>query len=115
MIPSLLVWWAAAVALELAASALSLRSYTRFAAAARGADSFCLPRGAQSSALDDLLAGTTGDLVAVSHFGAILTAIQRAAGLTPLQAFAQKIDNLSLTEIAIDAEGWRLVRANHLA
>ena len=66
-------------------------------------------------ALDDLLAGTTGDLVAVSHFGAILTAIQRAAGLTPLQAFAQKIDNLSLTEIAIDAEGWRLVRANHLA
>lgn len=55
MIPSLLVWWAAAVALVLAASALSLRSYTRFAAAARGKDSFSLPRGDSPSDLDALL------------------------------------------------------------
>lgn len=67
------------------------------------------------AALDDLLARTAGDLVAVSHFGAILTAIQRATGQNALQTFAQKIDNLSLTEIAIDAAGWRLVRANHSA
>jgi alpha-ribazole phosphatase len=51
----------------------------------------------------------------VCHFGPIVAAIQRAARLTAVQAFAHKVDNLSLTEIAVTPDGWHLVRANHRA
>jgi alpha-ribazole phosphatase len=37
------------------------------------------------------------EVIIVAHFGAILTQYQRAAGLTPYQALAQKIDTLSVT------------------
>lgn len=43
------------------------------------------------------LHGTAPDIIVVAHFGPILAALQRAAGITPLQAFAHKIDNLSVT------------------
>ena len=41
------------------------------------------------------------DIIVVAHFGPILAALQRAAGLTALQAFAHKIDNLSVTCVAL--------------
>lgn len=45
----------------------------------------------------DRLHGTAPDLIVVAHFGPILAALQRAAGLTAPQVFAHKIDNLSVT------------------
>lgn len=55
MIPGFLLWYLAAVLVIAAASVLSLRSYNRFAAKARGDDSFALPRGSSASPLDTLL------------------------------------------------------------
>ena len=37
------------------------------------------------------------EVIVVAHFGVIVAAIQRAGGLTPTQAFAHRIDNLSVT------------------
>jgi alpha-ribazole phosphatase len=37
------------------------------------------------------------DIIIVAHFGVILTQYQLAAGLTPDEALAQRIDNLSVT------------------
>ncbi|MTJ03782.1 MAG: histidine phosphatase family protein [Sediminimonas qiaohouensis] len=55
------------------------------------------------------------DIVAVAHFGVILTQLQRALRLTPYQAFAHRIDNLSLTELRLDPDtGWQAGRINHL-
>ena len=45
----------------------------------------------------DRLQGQAPDLIVVAHFGPILAALQRASGLTATEAFAQKIDNLSVT------------------
>lgn len=78
-----------------------------------GGESWSMLTARVIAALEDLLASTTGDLIAVSHFGPIIAAIQRAEGLSPIQAFAHRIDNLSMTEIAIDGGDWRLIRANH--
>lgn len=66
------------------------------------------------AALEQLLARVPGDLVVVSHFGPILATWAEAEGLAPDQAFAQRIDNLSLTEIAIGPRGWRTVSVNRL-
>jgi len=38
-------------------------------------------------------------IIAVAHFGVILTQIARATGQTPVQALAQKIDTLSVTRV----------------
>jgi broad specificity phosphatase PhoE len=54
------------------------------------------------------------DIVVVAHFGAILTQVQTALQLGAYEAFAHKIDNLSVTEIAYTGQGWRLGRLNHL-
>lgn len=39
------------------------------------------------------------DIIAVAHFGAILTQVQVAGGITPYRALAHRIDNYSITEI----------------
>ncbi|WP_281984623.1 histidine phosphatase family protein [Thalassorhabdomicrobium marinisediminis] len=39
------------------------------------------------------------DIIAVAHFGAILSQVQWAAGLTPYRSLAHRIDNFSITEI----------------
>jgi broad specificity phosphatase PhoE len=82
---------------------------------APGGESWNALAGRVWAALDRLLVAETGDLVVVSHFGPIVAAIQRADGLTPEVAFAHRIDNLSVTEIAVAGGSWRLKRANHLA
>ena len=53
------------------------------------------------------------DLVVVAHFGAILTQIQRSERISAYDAFAHRIDNLSVTEIEVTESGWRTVRINH--
>lgn len=53
------------------------------------------------------------DVIVTAHFGVILTQVQRALGISGYQAFAQKIDNLSVTEICFD-DGWSAGRINHI-
>lgn len=71
--------------------------------------------GRINRALDLLHQRQGGDIVVVAHFGAILAAVQRAAGISAQQALSHRIDNLSLTEIARDGTGWHLGRINHIA
>lgn len=54
-------------------------------------------------------------IIAVAHFGVILTQIARARRITPYQALAQSIANLSLTELHHCAGNWTAGRINHVA
>ncbi len=63
----------------------------------------------------DALVPLGGDIVLVAHFGAILAGLQRARNQTALEVFAQKIEPLSLTELAFGPDGWRVGRVNHIA
>ena len=57
-----------------------------------------------------------GDIIIVAHFAVILTALQRASGMSPKAAFAFKIDNLSVTclDYLHDTKSWRIHGVNHL-
>ena len=55
------------------------------------------------------------DIIVVAHFGAILSAVQRAENLTAEQAFSHRIDNLSVTDMHIGPSGWRIGTINHIA
>ena len=68
------------------------------------------------AATDRMIANFTGrNIIVVAHFGAILSALQRAGDLTPQQAFSHRIDNLSVTEMGHGPDGWQLGRINHIA
>lgn len=68
-----------------------------------------------AAATDRLIAAYPGrDIVVVAHFGAIVAAIQRAGGLSAREAFAHRIDNLSVTRIDHGPGGWRLGKINHV-
>ena len=54
-----------------------------------------------SAGVDGLAASGHSDLIIVAHFGAILTQVQRARNVTAKQAFAQKINNLSITQLHV--------------
>ncbi|MEZ5716251.1 MAG: histidine phosphatase family protein [Paracoccaceae bacterium] len=54
------------------------------------------------------------DLIVVAHFGPILTQLQQALGLSADQAFAHRIDNLSVTELHRTGNGWHAERINHM-
>jgi alpha-ribazole phosphatase len=53
------------------------------------------------------------DVIIVAHFGVILTQYQRAAGLTPVAALSQEIDNLSVTCLTFSAGAWGVDSVNH--
>jgi broad specificity phosphatase PhoE len=53
------------------------------------------------------------EVIVVAHFGVILTQVQRALGISAYQAFAQKIDNLSVTEVVFDG-AWRTGAINRI-
>lgn len=53
------------------------------------------------------------DIVAVAHMGAILTQVQAALGISAYEAFAQRIDNLSVTELHWVGTGWQAQTINH--
>ncbi|MCW8843255.1 MAG: histidine phosphatase family protein [Rhodobacteraceae bacterium] len=59
-----------------------------------------------------LTAHQNRDLVIVAHFGAILTQVARAGALSGAEAFAHKIDNLSVTTIKT-TPGWITEGINH--
>ena len=68
-----------------------------------------------NTAIDSLIASHIGqDLIIVAHFGAILTQVQRALGLNAEQAFSHRIDNLSVTELTCNSDGWNTGLINHL-
>lgn len=66
------------------------------------------------AAIDAHLAREPADLIVVCHFGVILRQVQRALGLRTTEVFAHRIDNLSVTHICIDADGWRVEAINYL-
>ena len=54
------------------------------------------------------------DIIAVAHFGIILTQLQRASGKTAYDTLAQPIDPLSVTELHHDAGRWQVAGVNHI-
>ncbi len=53
------------------------------------------------------------DIIAVAHFGIILTQLQRASGKTAYDTLAHTIDPLSVTELHYDKGQWRVGAINH--
>ena len=53
------------------------------------------------------------DIIAVAHFGVILSQVQIAAGITPHRALAHRIDNYSITEIQMRPT-LGVARINHI-
>ncbi|QIE41426.1 histidine phosphatase family protein [Rhodobacteraceae bacterium SC52] len=62
----------------------------------------------------DRLLGHGPEVIVVAHFGAILTQIERATGMTTTEVFGHKIDNLSVTCVVHGRSGWRAETINHL-
>ena len=53
------------------------------------------------------------DIIAVAHFGAILSQVQLAAGIAPYRALSHRIDNYSITEIQMKPTTG-VARINHV-
>lgn len=69
-----------------------------------------------SEAIDEICAcEVASDIIVVSHFGAILTQLQRATGETAHATLAQSIDNLSVTELRRAGAKWDVGVVNHVA
>ncbi|MGO4914031.1 histidine phosphatase family protein [Pseudogemmobacter sp. W21_MBD1_M6] len=66
------------------------------------------------AAVDDLIAQGHDHIIAVAHFGVILTQVQRALGLTAYKTLSHKIDNLSVTEIRFSTGRWDAGPINRL-
>jgi len=65
--------------------------------------------------VNDLIAAhPRHDIIAVAHFGAILSQVQHAAGIPPYRALSHRIDNFSITEIQVRPT-WGVARINHIA
>lgn len=61
------------------------------------------------------MAHPQGHIIAVAHFGVILTQVQRALGVSAYQAMAHKIDNISVTTLRhLGADRWDVAQINHL-
>ena len=71
------------------------------------------PRPLVSPKVDALLQQDPADLIIVCHFGVVLNQLQRATGFTAYDTFAQKIDNLSVTEILVEHGKWTPGVINH--
>ncbi|MBM7068119.1 histidine phosphatase family protein [Actibacterium sp. 188UL27-1] len=67
---------------------------------------------ARIGAAADALIADVDTIVAVAHMGAILTQVQRANGKSAYDTLAQRISNLSVTELTYDGT-WHLVRVDH--
>ena len=67
-----------------------------------------------SAAIDRAMTQAAGrPLIAVAHFGVILTHMSHAGGLTPYAALGHKIDTLSVTELKQSGSTWDILRVNH--
>ncbi len=63
----------------------------------------------------DWLTGEAGDVIAVAHFGTILSQLQRAKACSAVEVLEQKIDNLSVTRLDWDGKSWSAEQINHIA
>ncbi len=54
------------------------------------------------------------NIIAVAHFGTILTQLQRAGRMSARSALSFKIDNLSVTRLEYTDPHWRVIGVNHL-
>lgn len=77
-----------------------------------GGESWNALRTRVGGAVDRLTSAHRTGVIIVAHFGPILTQVQRATGKSAYDTFAQKIDNLSVSELHFDAR-WSLIRVNH--
>lgn len=68
--------------------------------------------GRVGSCLERLAAACTGDVVAVSHGGAIRAAVAHALRIAADNALHLSVQNLSLTRLERHPEGWRVVSVN---
>ncbi len=66
---------------------------------APGGESWNTAEARVSAARERLLTLGAEHIIVVSHFGAILSQVRAAAGITAYKALAQRIDNLSVTRI----------------
>lgn len=85
------------------------RAFWAGEAAAPGGEAW----GALAARVAAALAALPPRAVVVAHFGAILAALQWATRCTLAEALAQRIDPLSLTELAETEGGWQVPRINH--
>ncbi|WP_293450800.1 histidine phosphatase family protein [Planktotalea sp.] len=76
-------------------------------------ESWNMVRARVSPAVNQLLADDPSDLIVVCHFGVVLSQLQRATGLAAYETFAQRIDNLSVTEVLIKDSAWQTGAINH--
>ncbi|HHB80292.1 MAG TPA: histidine phosphatase family protein, partial [Aliiroseovarius sp.] len=53
-------------------------------------------------------------VIAVAHFGVILTQLQRALGVAPVQVLAHRIEPLSLTRLDWDGQQWAAGQVNQI-
>ncbi len=54
------------------------------------------------------------DIIAVAHFGAILTQVQQALRVSAYEAFGHRIDNLSVTELHRRENRWQALSINQI-
>jgi broad specificity phosphatase PhoE len=64
------------------------------------------------AAMDNLAATHEGDVIVISHGGAIRAACAHALKLDPHQALSLAVDNISLTRLEHNGADWRLVSLN---
>ena len=62
----------------------------------------------------DRLNAAHNSIIAVAHFGIILTQVQRALDSSAYACLAHKIDNFSVTHLREDQGKWRVICINHL-
>ena len=57
---------------------------------------------------------TPAHVIAVAHFGVILTQLQRALGVAAVHVLAHRIEPLSLTRLDWDGRHWAVRHINHI-
>ena len=80
---------------------------------APGGESWDGLRARVDASVDDLSIGAPRHIIAVAHFGVILSQVQRALATTPAQVFAHHIDPLSVTQVHFSDGVWRAGAINH--
>jgi broad specificity phosphatase PhoE len=77
-----------------------------------GGESFAEMIERVGAALDRLRQTHAGDVVVISHGGAIRAACAHALRLDPHQALSLAVDNISLTRLEANNSDWRLISLN---
>ena len=81
--------------------------------AAPGGESWNMASERVSQLVDTFNAEGHADIIAVCHFGVILTQLQRATGRSAYQTLAQEIDPLSVTELSYHEGVWSVGAVNY--